>query len=624
MFTTDGSVGYALCYDNVTPTPDALQLWTYDAVNGWDQDMNPPASLLFSEDTGDALVLGIDLVDIGLDTEISLDAVVAVDMYNDYLDEAPDDAFDEGLYARVVLQEVPWVVLGDVTVLDASGDGVIDAGESVELILELTNEGFADTGANLTATVSASGGATAPFSAATSTASYGGGAALVPGDTAGHTPRFEVVMGAGASAGQSMVLDVVVTDDDGNSWTLETPAQLVGLTSLLVDDDDFSYDFDIASLSYAVDGTELVFLVTSHSAHAADQQVNLFFDTDLDGDVDIALSTIDDNGDYYGGIWEYDETAGSWDYQLAPSQFEFQVGSEHLLCSIPIPVLGVDFMRLYAMSWDPSVTYYDLAPDGGSGEMLLLALVDEPLIELEDATWSEVIGNGDDFMDPGESWEVSLELANDGPVDATSTTALLSSSDADLTVVGGTVVFGTVASEGTDVGDTAPLVEVDPGAPLTGSYVLDLAVDAGGYLFDLEVPLSLGVTPGDTTADAPELTTPGTYQGDTSTLANDYDDPSACTGWDANSYDGVYVLWLSAGQVLAADLQYQLGGPDAAIYISDDPVNPDLNCLDGVDDNYDDPTEFMLYTAPADGYYFLVVDGYYSSEGGAYSLTLNF
>ncbi len=130
--------------------------------------------------------------------------------------------------------------------------------------------------------------------------------------------------------------------------------------------------------------------------------------------------------------------------------------------------------------------------------------------------------------------------------------------------------------------------------------------------------------PSDDTNNAPVITQPGTYLGDTSSLSNTYADPSVCTGWAADGYDGVYRIPLNANQTLDLLIQYDQDLQDASIYISDDPASPDLNCLAGADIEYDNGLEILSYTAVNDGLYYLVVDGYYASMGEAFSLEVNF
>ena len=629
LFDLDVTVGIVLFFDNTNPVPDALQLWNWDPVSSWVQDLTPPASLFFNADTVDGFVMGIDLADVGLDGELALNTAVQVDVINGTSDEAPDDAFDNDAYALLMAQEIPLVDLVGTTFDDTAGgdgDGIIESGETLDVTLELLNDGFAATGANLTATIAAGATCTAPITVVTASAAFDFGAPVDMGATAEQDTPFEVVVLPSAVAGDIVALDVTVSDDDGNLWTFETAEMAVDLEQLYADADDFSEPFDIAEVYWYLDGTEVVVEINSHSVHAADQQVNVFIDTDLDGELDFALSSLDGSGSYTGGVWEYDAVAGSFTYLTAPTTIEFNAGDDLMRVGTTLGVLGnPGFAAAYIVCWDAYVTAADTAPDDSTilEDRAVLAFVSEPMITLVDPSFAEMTGNGDEFIDPGEMWRVALEIENIGSLDAALATGTLTSADPNVLVVGGVVSFGAVPVGPAAPAMSEPILMIDALAPVSGSSTLDLQVDADGYLFDFEVAVSLGMQPADLAADAPEITASGLYTGDTTYFADDYDDPSACTTWAADSYDGVYAVTLAAGQTLAAILEYDLGGPDAAIYISDDPTVPDVNCLYGADNQYDE-VEYMVFTPVSAGLYYIVVDGYYASEGGPFSLDLTF
>ena len=618
LYDRAGDVAYTLTYDNVEPLPGPLQLWAWDPASGWDQILPPPVSLYFAADTSDAMVLGVDLVDLGLDGEIGLESFVGVDVHNGYLDQAPD-----AHVVDLVLHEVPDMVAGAMTVEDADGDGTVDPGEAVDVYLDLLNDGYASTGANVTAVVTPSPSSTAAFSVVSGSALYDLGVPIAPESVATPNMPFEVELDPSAAPGEILVLDVQVTDDDGNSWSFETVPLSVGMTFLLDDPDDFYELFDINTVHYGVDGSDLVFRIDSYDAHDADQQVNVFLDTDLDGAIDYAISTLDvASGDYLGGYYAWVEADQSWHQLGTPSPFEYVAGSEHILFGAPLWEFGdPDLMELYVLSWDSGIYYYDRAPDS---DMHALALIDAPYIRLTDHTFSEQSGNGDEYIDAGEAWRLEVQIENAGVMDSATTIGVLSSGDPDIAVSDGTIDFGTLATGTTITGGTQPLLTVAPNAQLSGAAALVLSVDADGHVYDLEIPLPVAADIGETTADAPLLTTATTVHGDTTSMVDDYDDPSSCTGWPADGYDAVVAVQLSAGQILSVLLEYAPGTQDAVVYISDNAAFPDLACLAGRDDNYDDPAEFMVFTAPSTGEYYVIADGYYAHEGGPFELTLGF
>jgi hypothetical protein len=293
-----------------------------------------------------------------------------------------------------------------------------------------------------------------------------------------------------------------------------------------------------------------------------------------------------------------------------------------------LPLSAVDdppYALTYVVAYNAGFTAMDYAPDSTADldDWGMLTFIDGPIIRLHDVEAHEVAGNGDGSLDPGEIWDLDFTIANAGLAQSSNTVGTLSSSDADITVMTGTVDFGAVAAGSTATGAGMATIAIDALAPSTASMDLDLTVIADGLQFDLTTSVQLGIMPGDTGADAGFVSASTTLQGSTNGLANDYTDPSSCTGYMAQSSDGVYAIDLTLGQVLTADLTYDSGGPDAVIYISASSVSPDLSCLSGADSNVDE-TESLWFVAPASGTYYLVVDGYYSGESGDFVLDLVF
>ena len=165
-------------------------------------------------------------------------------------------------------------------------------------------------------------------------------------------------------------------------------------------------------------------------------------------------------------------------------------------------------------------------------------------------------------------------------------------------------------------------MEIDAGAPANVSLFLDLILDADGTAREEWVQVDIGLLPADLAEDAPIVPSWGVYEGDTTLMADDYSDPSACTSYSASGNDGVYALDLTAGQTVDVDLEYTTADPDAVLYISDDAAAPDTACLDGADANVDG-TESLSFTAPADGIYYLVIDNW-NTGGGPFEVAIFF
>ena len=627
MYLSNGTDIYTLTYDNVYPSPDSLQMWSN--VNGWGAALTNPDSLFFDEAGGGSIILGIDLADLGFDTLCSLEGAAMVNLYGaaGYDDIAPETAGD-GTYSVFDFQEIAAVEIVEVVFDDSvvgNGDGVADADEVIDVTVSLTNVGCIGTGANLTGALSLSTLSSGMATIDSDTVTFNGGSALDVAGVAAGDAAFQVTVDSGATAGQILMFDVDVTDDDGNAWGLTTPTLAVTMNSLLSDASDMPAGFDIQEVYTASADGNLTVMVTGFGTHNADGEVDFFLDTNLDMVSDFVLSTYDMvSGTYVGGAYAWDADLEQWSQLGTLGAFEFTAGTGHVSWTLPLAELG-DPLLAYSYALSMSGYDYDYVPDDPSvvADMGLLVLADVPYIRLDDVTYSEQSGDGDAFPDPGEVWRAELTISNIGTQPSAVTTGVLTSPDPLITVNGGDVSFGVVAPGASAVAGSQPMLVIDDDADENGVYTLMLTVDADGWPYTMETSVALGLQAADTTAGAPVIDESTTLIGDTSGLADDYQDPSACTTFSASGLDGVYAVNLLTGQQLTADLAYEEGGPDAVIYISADAAEPDINCDGGADLNVDH-TETLDFTAPADGLYYIVVDSYYTDEGGAFTLELAF
>jgi hypothetical protein len=158
--------------------------------------------------------------------------------------------------------DVPWVVIKATSIVidDASGgngDGLLDAGETAILEIELTNVGDLDADGFVEALLVAEPSSTADF------------ALDVSEDTLtsldvdrSRTAEFQVTVNAGATAGETLELRIDNTDD---SATYTTPISLAlgeppWLSASSVDDergDANGYTFDLVNVLYRSDGENL-------------------------------------------------------------------------------------------------------------------------------------------------------------------------------------------------------------------------------------------------------------------------------------------------------------------------------------------------------------------------------
>ncbi|MFH1842561.1 MAG: hypothetical protein ABIF77_05090 [bacterium] len=90
--------------------------------------------------------------------------------------------------------------------------------------------------------------------------------------------------------------------------------------------------------------------------------------------------------------------------------------------------------------------------------------------------------------------------------------------------------------------------------------------------------------------------------------SNDFTVPSGgCTGYTAAGTDAVYSIYLLAGETFTASQQ---GAHDSAIYLVTDCFDPLNSCVAGADATVNGEVETFTYVAAAEGWYYLVIDGY--------------
>ncbi len=620
---------HALTWDYVRPNPGPLQFWC--AINLWQEPLELPESMHFCSDEDDSLVLGIDPQDLTPPSNHGYYARVGVHFWGDggHADIAPDD----GSWLPLTMTFEPEVVPGALTFVETDGDGVIEPGETVEIRVPLHNQGLSPTGGQLTATATLASTTSAPANLAVDGAVYGGGAPLAGGDEAGPDEPLQLVVDGDALPGHGLDLDIVVTDDAGHEWAF-TPATLVvgypvdvPLTTLLTDGDDSEDAMDIAAVSYSVSAAEMVFLIESHGPHAAAAVVDLFVDTDLDGEDDYLLSSWDpDAGTFTGRLFEAGDEG--WTPVGYAATFNYTPGNDYLAIGVELAHIGdPPYVRIHVQSHTNAL---DRAPDlsGWAPNRPLAVAVESPLLGLGEYTLSEALGDGDVHIEPGEEWDVTLAAYNYGHAVAEDVEGTLVNLGGGITLLAGQLVFGEV-QPGEVVWATEPArFRVDAGSSGATQYQPKLwAVPAGYPMGDASVadaiPVGVGVLPGDTAASSPTISGTINLFADTRLFVDSYGDPSACTGWPAAGSDAVYGLQMTAGMVLAVTTVYQTYPPDASIYISDDATHPDLACLAGSDSQFGVSGETLNFTAPVDGLYYLVVDAY-ETGGGPFDLSLIF
>jgi hypothetical protein len=149
----------------------------------------------------------------------------------------------------------------------------------------------------------------------------------------------------------------------------------------------------------------------------------------------------------------------------------------------------LDFEPNSVGNYTLGVTRADRVPRVLSGTVTAPAAA--PHVVVADRAITEIVGNGDDVADVGETLSITVDLANTGGVDALDVALTASSASPLLTLIQGGASVGTVPAGG-GAASTAIEVDVAPGLPAGLSYaypelVLELVGSNGTWTRTLPV-----------------------------------------------------------------------------------------------------------------------------------------
>jgi hypothetical protein len=215
VIDVDHTVGFNLSYDNINSEPSPLQLW--GSENNYDEALpDAPVSLFHCDDTSDAIVLGVDIADLGYVGPGALEGSVAV---GDYSRGYSDEGTPRNTNTRFCLAFEPYLVVRSVSVDDrvgGDGDGLAEPGETVGLEIELRNWCLTATEADLTATVSLDPASVSLATMSDSVGPVGDGSALAPGQAA-TLSDISLTVAETATPGDEVWV-VVTASDAGRSY----------------------------------------------------------------------------------------------------------------------------------------------------------------------------------------------------------------------------------------------------------------------------------------------------------------------------------------------------------------------------------------------------------------------
>lgn len=205
----------------------------------------------------------------------------------------------------------------------------------------------------------------------------------------------------------------------------------------------------------------------------------------------------------------------------------------------------------------------------------------------------------------------------------------------DPAVLGGTCASATPLFCGVVNTVATGICDVFEGDDLGCRKACDAAADcdAGQVCIALIGAKGLCVTPpaNDTCETATTITIGTPVTGSTGGAASNYNaglEASTCTGVSQRGGDVAYQITLAANQTITATLtnvspnfdpSIALLGPGTAATACNGAA---VTCVKGADDELEGDDETFTYTATAAGTYFLVVDTFYSTQGGTFTLTV--
>ena len=137
-----------------------------------------------------------------------------------------DDAGDDDTAVQVAHIVLESTTLDDT--IGGDGDGLMEAGEGITMTVVVRNDGGQSTTSTIIGDYSLDATqSTAAAQLLTKAVSYNDGQPIEPGETADHDPAFSFGVSDDAESGQVLIFDVVVADDSGRTWELQTEALAV-------------------------------------------------------------------------------------------------------------------------------------------------------------------------------------------------------------------------------------------------------------------------------------------------------------------------------------------------------------------------------------------------------------
>jgi len=197
-------------------------------------------------------------------------------------------------------------------------------------------------------------------------------------------------------------------------------------------------------------------------------------------DVAANLSTLDSYVTITDGMESYGTISGGEGTGYSSSAFSFDVSG--------------DAPDGHVVTFDLEITGVGRETWYGSIDIVVHA----PCLEFVSFQMDDFFGNEDGILDPGESGELVVTLANTGSGTAYSVVGSLLGTDAYVSVVDGSGSFGEIGSSGGVADNAVDVFELaaDAACPLNHVASVELSVSAsGGYMTSLDIEIQLGDSP---------------------------------------------------------------------------------------------------------------------------------
>ena len=251
------------------------------------------------------------------------------------------------------------------------------------------------------------------------------------------------------------------------------------------------YLLDIAEHHYRQVGSQISFRTTAHTPFSDNSAM---IDMYVNDGTDSWTLTWDNNNPVPEPLQFWSSTNAWAEVLDTPPSMEMDTDTSSTI------ILGVDLGAMEmggATEMDAMVgvnldtgTYDDEYPDNG---LVTVPLGPAACLVVDSTNLTQQTGNGDLYVDTGETWYVEVVLRNTGTVSATGVTGILQQAGSALTVTLSSSSFGTINAGNTAT--TNPSFRFNVGQQAAGTERMELELSGGGesWIVPIDVPIGWGL-----------------------------------------------------------------------------------------------------------------------------------